>query len=296
MTLDDVLGLLACPGCRAPLARTDEALDCTACSRVYAVRDGIPHLVAGADGHKQAQSAWFDERTEEEFEITRPFAAPAFYRLCLERKFRRATRALRPDLSPALVVCGGSGMDAHFLAAAGARVITSDLSEGAARRARERARRYGLEVVSIVADVERLPFADRSVPLVYVHDGLHHLDRPEAGLAEMARVASAAVSVTEPARARATALAVRVGLALEREEAGNRVARLTLDDVAGRLRAAGFRVVEARRYALLYRHEPGPVARALSSRLLLPVARAALDAADLALGRVGNKLTVQAVR
>jgi ubiquinone/menaquinone biosynthesis C-methylase UbiE len=44
-----------------------------------------------------------------------------------------------------------------------------------------------------VADAERLPFPDRSIDVVYVHDGLHHLARPEAGLAEMTRVARLAV-------------------------------------------------------------------------------------------------------
>src|SRR5439155_661416 len=87
----------------------------------------------------------------------------------------------------------------------------------------------------------------RTVPLVYVHAGLHHLEEPGAGLAEMARVAARAVSVTEPARAAVTALAVRLGLALAREEAGNRVARLLPAEVAAELRARGFRVVHADR-------------------------------------------------
>lgn len=119
-------------------------------------------------------------------------------------------------------------MDAEFLARSGATVISSDISLGAAKRSAERAKRYGLRILPLVADVEHLPFLDRSVDLVYVHDGLHHLEKPLAGIAEMSRVASRAVSVTEPAQAAATRLAVRFGLALEREDAGNRVARVTL--------------------------------------------------------------------
>jgi hypothetical protein len=153
-----------------------------------------------------------------------------------------------------------------------------------------------LAVTPIVADVERLPFADRAVDLVYVHDGLHHLERPATGLAEMARVAARAVSVTEPAQAAATALAVRFGLALEREEAGNRVARLTPRQVAAFLHKSGFRPVRAERYAMYYRHEPGALFAALSRPALSPLTRRGWRAANVLAGRWGNKLTVQAVR
>src|SRR5207249_11192752 len=111
----------------------------------------------------------------------------------------------------------------------------------------------------IVADVEHLPFADRSVDLVYVHDGLHHLGDPSTGLKEMARVAAKAISVNEPARALATAASVRLGLALEREEAGNLVARLKPHEIQSMLIAQGFRIVCAQRYAMYYRHHPGRV-------------------------------------
>jgi SAM-dependent methyltransferase len=187
-------------------------------------------------------------------------------------------------------------MDAEFLARAGATVISSDLSLGAAKRAAERARRYGLALEPVVADVERLPFRDQAFDLVYVHDGLHHLERPDAGLAEMARVADRVVSVSEPARAAATAVAVRLGLAQEQEEAGNRVARLTLEEVADELRSHGFRIVEAERYAMRYSHHPGLVVRWLSSAPLFPLACVGLRALNLPIGRFGNKLTVQAMR
>ena len=285
---------LACPRCRTPL----DALRCPGCGAAYREEDGIPELLPpGDDEHKSAQAAFFDDEADPEWETVRPFAAPAHYRWLMEEKLRRATDAIGPLAGETvLVVCGGSGMDAHLLANAGARVVTCDLSVGAARRARERARRFGLDVVSIVADVERLPFADRAAPVVLVHDGLHHLERPEVGLAEMARVAGRAVSVTEPARAAATSAAVRVGLAQEREEAGNRVARLRPGDVTAPLEAAGFRVVAARRYPMRYRHEPGAVVSALSSPPLRPFGRVAQRALDVTLARFGNKLAVQAVR
>jgi SAM-dependent methyltransferase len=187
-------------------------------------------------------------------------------------------------------------MDAEFLAMAGGRVITSDISLGAARRARERARRYGLELVPIVADVEHLPFADQTVDLVYVHDGLHHLERPLAGLSEMARVAGRAVSITEPADAAVTRLAVKLGLSLEREEAGNRVARLTLEEIESALRTAGFGTLRGERYGMYYKHEPGAVFKRLSLPPVLPLVKGAYWAVNAVAGGLGNKLTVQALR
>ncbi len=189
------------------------------------------------------QAEWFDHEADAEWEIERPEGAPALHRWLLEEKFRRAVEGIDLRGATALVVCAGSGMDAEFLARAGANVIALDVSLGALRRAVERKRRHGFELLAVVGDAARLPFRDASVDVVFVHDGLHHLDDPLAGLAEMARVARSAVCVSEPARARITALAVRAGLALEREEAGNRVGRLDAEAVETVLRTKGFSIL-----------------------------------------------------
>jgi SAM-dependent methyltransferase len=187
-------------------------------------------------------------------------------------------------------------MDAEFLARAGAKVVSSDISLGAAKRSVERSRRHGVPISPVVANAEQLPFADASLDIVYVHDGLHHLEHPLVGLAEMARVARYAVCVTEPARAAATAVAVTLGISEDVEEAGNRVARLTQSEVAETLEAHGFRIVRSRRYAMFYRHEPGPVMRLLSLPLIFPLARTGYRFANLLLSPFGNKLAVTAVR
>ena len=313
--------LFVCPRCGGGLALTVAAYDCLACGRRYPINGDIPVLVentasiehdeldhiashgvqhgqSAKNAHNDAQSAWFDRETLSEFEIERPMGSPAFYQFLLGEKFRRSVQPFggRLDGWTALTVCGGSGMDAEFLARAGAAVISSDISIGAASRARQRAERHRVPIVPIVADAEHLPFADRSMDLVYVHDGLHHLEDPWAGLAEMARVARRAVAINEPAQARATAIAVRLGLALEREDAGNRVARLEPSDVTVALRAAGFNHVRAERYAMYYAHVPGRLMRVLSWKPLRAVAVAGWRLTNRALGRVGNKLTVVGMR
>jgi SAM-dependent methyltransferase len=285
-----------CPACHGQLRWATADVICLACERTYELRDDMPLFVCHDSPQAARQAAWFDHDVDETFEIERPNGAPRLYGWLLREKFRRSVSELGLRGATALTVCGGSGMDAEFLARAGARVISTDISLGAACRARERGRRHGFSLDVILADAERLPFPDRSIDVVYVHDGLHHLERPLDGLAEMARVARHAVCVTEPARAAATRLAVRLGLALDREDAGNRVARLGLEEVTEALSARGFRVVRAERYAMYYQHEPGLAAQLLSTPGVFAVVRGAFRLMNRLFGASGNKLVVMAVQ
>jgi glycosyltransferase involved in cell wall biosynthesis/SAM-dependent methyltransferase/uncharacterized protein YbaR (Trm112 family) len=317
VTTSTPLPEFACPACRMTLTVEGDGYVCPACAWVFTVVDGIPILVldpanshgepnhhrhdgAGyaGHGHKDAQSRFTDDATGADFEIGRPHGTPRLYRFLLGEKLRRATAPIGDRLrgATALVVCGGSGLEGEFLARAGAHVVSSDLSLGAARRTRERARRYGIDLIPVVADVEALPFLDRAFDLVLVHDGLHHLERPHVGLVEMARVADRWVSVTEPARANATAVAVRLGLALDREPAGNRVERMSLAETVATLAGLGFDELAAGRYVMYYRHEPGWVMSVLSWSILYPLVRSAWRFANALAGGVGNKMTVVSER
>jgi SAM-dependent methyltransferase len=302
LTGSSIESVLVCPECQARPERRDEAYVCTECGARYLINGGIGLLLncnhAGADRDEstQRQREYFDR--DAAFEVTRPHGLPRLHQWLLAEKFRRSVSELRSVLNGAIVlsVCGGSGMDAEFLARAGARVILVDIALGAAKRAKERAERFDLPIFPLVADAVQLPLADRSVDVAYVHDGLHHLERPLAGVAEMCRVARQAISITEPARAVVTAAAVKAGLALEVEEAGNRVERLTLAEIAQELERHGFQVLRGERYAMYYRHRPGPVARWLSAPGAFELTKAGFNGLNLLAGRFGNKLTVQAVR
>jgi SAM-dependent methyltransferase len=318
MNASDLVSLLACPAClegglRGDVPREgDGELTCDRCGATYPVRDGIPILLppgfdvkhahdeldhAYGAAHKGLQAGYYDRGVAEEFEIERPHGAPEAYRWLLGEKFRRSV-ALLPPLAGATVIdaCCGSGMDAEMLARRGARVIAVDISEGCAIRARERARRRGLDYLVVVGDVEHLPVRTRAASIGYVHDGLHHLADPERGMRELARVSRDAVSITEPADAFGTAVAVRLGLALDRENAGNRVARLRPDAATELLQREGFHDVTPQRYFMYYPHEPGGVMRAVSHPLALPAYRGAARLADALIGRRGNKLQITARR
>jgi glycosyltransferase involved in cell wall biosynthesis/uncharacterized protein YbaR (Trm112 family)/2-polyprenyl-3-methyl-5-hydroxy-6-metoxy-1,4-benzoquinol methylase len=297
--LPDPRPFLVCPACRGALSWREERVSCNACSAEYEILEGIPVLVppSSTDAWKEQQAAFFD-CADEAYEVSRPHGTGSFYSWLLGEKFRRSLAALG-GVSPgalALTVCGGSGMDAEYLARAGFRVIASDISLESARRTRERAERHELPIASVVADVEALPFRDRSVDLVYVHDGLHHLEMPLTGLGEMLRTARLAVSINEPARAQATLLAARIGLAEHYEDAGNFIARLDPEEAGTVVRRAGFEIVKSERYAMLYRHEPGKVSRLLSRPGVFALARSGLRLLNAVAGGHGNKMTLQAVR
>jgi ubiquinone/menaquinone biosynthesis C-methylase UbiE len=298
-----LLNALRCPRCLGTVDGSTN-FECSECDLSYRAVDGIPIFTAsGADvpagaEHKRGQAEFFDVEASPEWEVTRPHGAPAWHAWQLEEKQRRGTSGLGPLTGmSALTVCGGSGMDAEHLARLGAApVVSTDLSLGAAQRVVERARRFAVPLTAMVADVERLPLEDRSFDLVFVHDGLHHLENPALGLREMARVARRAVSVNEPARANATRMAIKTGISVEYEEAGNRVARMTIAEIEDVLGEFGFETVVAERYAMLYRHEPGMPTRFLSRPGVNAIARGGWRAGNALIGHFGNKLTVQAVR
>jgi ubiquinone/menaquinone biosynthesis C-methylase UbiE len=270
---------------------------CSGCGASFPIVDGIPIFVSDPTAHSGRQAEFFDA-ADPEFEITRPHGTPRFHRWLIHEKFSRSVVGLPEHVrrGVAVCVCGGSGMDAEFLARGGARVIVADVSLGAARRARERGHRLGLHIASIVADAEALPFRTESIDLVYVHDGLHHLERPHLAVAEMLRVSRSSVSVNEPAAAVATRLAVRIRLSELEEEAGNRVERFDPHTIARWLRAGGFAPTVIQRYAMIYRHQPGYPSRFLSLPLAFAVARGGIGLFNRVAGRVGNKFTVQGVR
>jgi ubiquinone/menaquinone biosynthesis C-methylase UbiE/uncharacterized protein YbaR (Trm112 family) len=291
--------LAVCPLDRQRLVWGAERATCRVCGARYAVTDGIPVLVPPMDdAHKLEQAAFFDDENNSDFEVRRPYGAPRLYRRLMEAKLERSLRGFEEGIAgwTVLVVCGGSGMDSSLLTEQGAQVVASDISLGAARRVADRGRRSGQSLSPVVADVERLPFADRSFDLVYVHDGLHHLEDPRIGIAEMVRVAARGVSISEPAAAGVTRLAVRFGLAMEREKSGNVVRRLTIDEISHALSQAGLQTVHAGRYAMYYKHEPGRLVALLSALGATDLAIAGLRLTNRAFGGFGNKLSIQAVR
>ena len=241
---------------------------------------------------------YFDSVGATELEITRPHGCGRVYNFLLQTKIDTVLALYGKPLAGCSVLdlCCGSGMDAEFLYRAGARVVGVDISPGALRGAQERARRYGLQYDLIVADTECLPFRDRAFDITFVHDGLHHLSDPHAGLAEMLRVADRAVLIIEPARALATAVGVQLGIAEVEEESGNRVYRFTEGELRQAFTQAGYNRSRFSRYAMYYRQEPLSVFRLFESAPAFAMFRVMYLLINLLVGRWGNKLAAAAER
>lgn len=253
----------------------------------------------GHHGHKHGQADHYDHIGTPEFETHRPHREGRFYQFLMRYKFQTAIRLLPWPLEgrTVLSLCCGSGMDAEMLERSGAHVVALDISHGALLRARDRARAYGLSYHLVRGDAEHLPFRTGSVDVSFVHDGLHHLPKPERAVGEMARVASAGVVITEPADAALTRLCIAVGLVPELEDSGNEVMRFEASRLARVFGQLGFGRVRAARYLVKYGHPPAAWWGIFNHPLLFRLARSGFlfVGVDL-LGRYGNKLSVAAVR
>jgi ubiquinone/menaquinone biosynthesis C-methylase UbiE len=69
-----------------------------------------------------------------------------------------------------------------------ARATATDISSGMLQRLAATADELGLEIETVQADAEALPFEDRSFDLVFGHAVLHHLPNLDVALSEFARV------------------------------------------------------------------------------------------------------------
>jgi ubiquinone/menaquinone biosynthesis C-methylase UbiE len=147
----------------------------------------------------------------------------------LERSgFLSANRRLR-----VLFACIGSGegLPFWFDRVPIQEVVGVDISVEACRLARRVVHGKIDRSAFIQADAESLPFPDESFDLAVVHNGLHHLTNPAAGLRELWRVSRGAVVVIEPADSLFMPLFVRLGIARSHEDSGNEVLRFQKADL-----------------------------------------------------------------
>jgi ubiquinone/menaquinone biosynthesis C-methylase UbiE len=95
-----------------------------------------------------------------------------------------------PPFGDALEIGAGTGYFTLNLLQAGLieRATATDISAGMLSRLGESARKLGVEVATVEAEAEELPFADASFDLVFGHAVLHHIPDLRRAFAEFARV------------------------------------------------------------------------------------------------------------
>lgn len=318
-----LLKFLRCPTCKSPSALEIEIergdgrdvvegeLRCSDCGSQFPIRDGIPHMLPthlrdmGShaksprdDEQKRQQIAHFNAIGESEIEVNRPHGFGRVYNFLMDKKFKIIIDLWGKPLDGICVldVCCGSGMDAEFLVNTGAEVVGIDISLGALRGAQKRAEKYGLKYDLILGDAENLPVHDRAFSLTFVHDGLHHLDSPQLGYLEMARVSSTAVLATEPAWTYLTDIAIRFGMADIKEESGNTVYRFKQSELNRLSQEANFKHSKLNRYLMYYRQTPFHFFKFFEFPLFFPVFVQLFQVANWILGRYGNKIALVAER
>lgn len=132
------------------------------------------------------QEAHWDRRRF--YRDARDPAAEAFARPKLEWLAR--TLDVDPTRARVIDVGAGTGMFTHWWTQLGAKVVGLELSENMIRRS-------ACPELMQIGDAYEIPFDDDSFDVAFAGNLLHHLERPDHALREMARVAQRGVAIVE---------------------------------------------------------------------------------------------------
>lgn len=133
-----------------------------------------------------ALQALYERRAEAQYAAPAPPPDPR-----RDRKFERLAALLRAELPCARLLDAGCGDGRYFGTLASAppgHVVATDISERILATAAATARRDGLGVELVRANMERLPFPDGDFDVVFSSQVIEHLLDPAAGARELARV------------------------------------------------------------------------------------------------------------
>jgi SAM-dependent methyltransferase len=160
----ELLALLRCTDCRAPLLEQENGYGCSSCGKKFPEVRGVLRFV---DAHSYADSFGYQWHKFDQTQLEQGG------RTLSSRDFHRKTGLKPEDLEGKLVLDVGCGMGrfAEVATRWGARVVGIDLSAAAEVAARNLADR---EFVALQADVFALPFALESFDYIYSMGVLHH--------------------------------------------------------------------------------------------------------------------------
>ncbi|WP_144276111.1 methyltransferase domain-containing protein [Cycloclasticus zancles] len=202
-----VLDLLVCPKCKLGLNEMEQAYQCTACDMTFPVLFGIPDFRLRSDKYltlqqerdkaerlfEKSKELSFNELVEFYYQITDDVPIELSRRYTayvLNAPFQAGPLidSLEPNKSTVLldVGCGSGGL---LQAANGIYVATIgvDIALRWLVIAKKRLDEAGVQSTLICADVENLPFKDKSIDHVVANDVLEHVYNINAALKEMSR-------------------------------------------------------------------------------------------------------------
>jgi len=307
--LREMASILRCPACKGGPLRIDEKqykgeeileaeIICSNCKAWYKIIDGIPIMLPnkGSRGReinrKQKQITYFAEKCDTEFEINRPHNTGHLYQYLIDYKFKKTFESLPESLQGLKVLdsCCGSGMACEYYANQGAKVVGLDMSFEAVKRAKIRGERYGFQAESVVGDSENLPFINDSFDIASIHDGLHHLEKPQTGVRELSRVAKKGFFIIEPARAVPTKISVFLGISTNYEEAGNIVYRFSENQLKRWAEELDYNHTTIVRYLMYYSHRPPVWFELFNNNFMSFLFLIGFHLTNLVLGAFGNKI------
>jgi len=234
-----------------------------------------------------------ENKTDYEFEITRPHGTGRLYNYLIHYKFEKAIKKFPFEIKglKLLDICCGSGMISEYYAAEGAMVTGIDFSQEAVNRANQRKEKYKFQAEFDTGDAQNLAFPDNSFDIVSVHDGLHHLKDTAKAVKEMARVSRQGIVIIEPAKCLLTEISILAGISL-RYEGPDFVYRLEEKETRQWLEESGFKKVFVKRYIMYYPHKPGIFFKILGLPMLFQLYKLCFTLGNALFGRFGNKIQI----
>ena len=196
MSEAQVTGSVVCPRCRGALSVSHEAIACGLCDWEHAVTDGFLPLVVG----ERPPPRGLGPRAMQWRPLTRIYERvwrPTFVSIASRRRADRGAERVWIE-SHMLKAAGGEVADlscgpgwmARRFATSGAftAVYGVDLSVPMLEVCVASARRESAPLISVQADVEHLPFRDKSLAGAHAGAALHLWPDPLSALIEVSRV------------------------------------------------------------------------------------------------------------
>ncbi len=193
-----LLALLQCPSCGEDVVQSESSIVCAACNRKYPIRDGIPDMRVYTNlGHS---STFNESQARYEAEL-HDAEARSDYEQIVVRMFGTKTRLIASGWSRDILDAScetvldygcGTGQLSRVLSRTISPLFAFDISEVSLRQNIEQN-----GVLGVLGNALFLPFRHGAFDAVCINGVLHHIVDLDRASAEIARVATRLVFVSE---------------------------------------------------------------------------------------------------
>lgn len=256
MTLTEVAGIiLVCPACRGPIdTRISERLSCRRCGSTYVVASEIPVFLSPEEYRRSVLALRDEQAVWDRYSAARRMSplTSMYYDWWVARLLADVPAHLT---GPVLELMSGGVEVGRRLPARFTALVAFDLNVPALQQAHAALTHAGeTRVVAVGGSADRLPFPDRSLPVVVIQGGLHHV-RPilPSVLNEVARVLTedGVLVASEPCNDNAVIRRIRGWQYTRSPMHGASEEGFRRQELNGFLKAAGLRITRYRRFGFI---------------------------------------------